>query len=119
MSVSRSGYYKWKYRKLNPSIKELSRQADIRLIKEVHNAHPSHGYRWINAFIRNKYGIEKSKVLFAHFGAMNSNKGTIEFLNSLALLPDSIINLSHFFLAVKVDEGIKDDFYTIYNQIKE
>ena len=57
MSVSRSGYYKWKYRKLNPSIKELSRQEDIRLIKEVHDAHPSHGYRWINAFIRNKYGI--------------------------------------------------------------
>lgn len=57
MSVSKSGYYKWKYRQENPSEKELSRQADIKLIKEVHNKHPSHGYRWINAFIRNKYGI--------------------------------------------------------------
>ena len=35
MKVSESGYYKWKYRQ----------------------KHPSHGYRWINAFIRNKYGI--------------------------------------------------------------
>lgn len=57
MSVSKSGYYKWKYRKENPSKKELSRQADIKLIKEVHKKHPSHGYRWINAFIKNKYGI--------------------------------------------------------------
>lgn len=57
MSVSRSGYYKWKYRKANPSVRELYRQEDIKLIKEVHNKHKSHGYRWINAFIRNKYGI--------------------------------------------------------------
>lgn len=57
MSVSRSGYYKWKYRKLNPSEKELAKHEDIKLIKEVHNKHKSHGYRWINAFIRNKYGI--------------------------------------------------------------
>ncbi len=57
MSVSRSGYYKWQYGKLNPSEKELSRQENINLIKEVHNKHKSHGYRWINAFIRNKYGI--------------------------------------------------------------
>lgn len=57
MCISRSGYYKWKYRMLNPSDKELSRQKDINLIKEVHQKHKSHGYRWINAFIRNKYGI--------------------------------------------------------------
>ncbi len=57
MSVSKSGYYKWRYRKENPSEKELSRQTDIKLIKDVHDKHPSHGYRWINAFIRNKYGI--------------------------------------------------------------
>ena len=57
MSVSKSGYYKWKYRKENPGKKELTRQADIKLIKEIHDKHPSHGYRWINAFIRNKYGI--------------------------------------------------------------
>ena len=57
MSVSKSGYYKWKYRKENPNQKELARQRDINLIKEIHDKHPSHGYRWINAFIRNKYGI--------------------------------------------------------------
>ena len=54
MSVSKSGYYKWKFRKENPSLKEISRQSDIKLIREVHKKHPSHGYRWINAFIRNR-----------------------------------------------------------------
>ncbi len=57
MSVSKLGYYKWKFRIGNPSIKELSRRKDIKLIKSIHNKHKSHGYRWTNAFIRNKYGI--------------------------------------------------------------
>lgn len=57
MSVSRSGYYKWKYRQIHPTNKILSRQSDIKLIKEIHDKHPSHGYRWINAYARQKYGI--------------------------------------------------------------
>ena len=57
LNVSRSGYYKWKYRKENPSIRQISRQSDLELIKEVHSKHKTHGYRWINTFIRNKYGI--------------------------------------------------------------
>ena len=57
MSVSRSGYYKWKYRQEHPTLKMLSRQEDIRLIKEIHEKHPSHGYRWINAYVRLHYGI--------------------------------------------------------------
>jgi transposase InsO family protein len=60
MNVSKSGYYKWKYIKENPSLKELSRQSDIDLIKKIHEQHPSHGYRWINAFIKNKYGVVMS-----------------------------------------------------------
>ena len=57
MSVSRSGYYKWKYRQDYPTEKMLSRQSDINLIKEIHEKHPSHGYRWINAYARLHYGI--------------------------------------------------------------
>ena len=57
MEVNRSCYYKWKKRKLDPSQRQLSRQADLKLIKEVHEDHPSHGYRWINAYIRNKCGV--------------------------------------------------------------
>jgi len=57
MSVSRSGYYKWKYRKEHPTLREITRQSDIKIIKEVHEKHKAHGYRWINHFIRNLYGI--------------------------------------------------------------
>ena len=57
MSVSRSGYYKWKYRQENPTLREITRQSDINIIKEVHEKHKAHGYRWINHFIRNLYGI--------------------------------------------------------------
>ena len=57
MSVSRSGYYKWKYRQENPTEKMISRQSDIKTIKEIHEKHPSHGYRWINAYAKLHYGI--------------------------------------------------------------
>lgn len=43
MSISRSGYYKWKYRQEHPTLKMIARQEDIKLIKEVHDKHPSHG----------------------------------------------------------------------------
>ena len=57
MSVSRSGYYKWKYRQEHPTIKMISRQSDIDLITEIHKRHKAHGYRWINSHIRNQYGV--------------------------------------------------------------
>ena len=57
MSISRSGYYKWKYRKENPTLREITRQSDLELIKKVHNKHKAHGYRWINHHIRNLYGV--------------------------------------------------------------
>lgn len=57
MSVSRSGFYKWKKRSINPSSKSIARSFDINLIKHVHRLHPSHGYRWINSFIRLNYGL--------------------------------------------------------------
>lgn len=43
--------------KNNLSQKELSRQSDIELIEKIHDKYPSHEYRWINAFIRNKYRV--------------------------------------------------------------
>lgn len=50
MGVSRSGYYKWKKRE--PSERDLNREAIIATVKAVHEEHPSHGYRWVAAFIR-------------------------------------------------------------------
>lgn len=50
MGISRSGYYKWKKR--DPSKRDLNREEMIRLVKEVHSQHTTHGYRWTAAFIR-------------------------------------------------------------------
>ena len=57
MSVSRSGYYKLKYRLEYPTLREITIQSDIKIIKEGHEKHKAYGYRWINHFIRNLYGI--------------------------------------------------------------
>ena len=35
MSISRSGYYKWKYRKENHSLREITRQSDLELIIQI------------------------------------------------------------------------------------
>jgi len=50
MGVSRSGYYKWKVR--TPAATHVTREKLINMVEEVHNAHPSHGYRWVAAYIR-------------------------------------------------------------------
>ena len=50
MGVSRAGYYKWKNHK--PSPRDNKREDVITKIKEVHEAHPTHGYRWTAAYVR-------------------------------------------------------------------
>ena len=51
MSVNRSGYYKWLTRQSKPSQRMLQRESDISLIRDIHKKHPSHGYRWIKAYL--------------------------------------------------------------------
>ena len=50
MGVSRAGYYKWKNRE--PSPRDTKREEVIALVKQVHEEHPTHGYRWTAAYIR-------------------------------------------------------------------
>lgn len=57
MSVSRSGFYDWKKRIENPSIKDITRAADIKQFVDYHNLFPSHGYRWLNAKIKLDLGV--------------------------------------------------------------
>ena len=58
MGISRAGYYKWKNRG-KPAYEDKRKQV-LALVTEVHTEHPSHGYRWVTAFIR----INK-KVVFS------------------------------------------------------
>ncbi len=59
MGVSRSGYYKWKDRG-KPKYED-KRKRVIELVTEVHKEHPSHGYRWVCAYIRINYDVSFSE----------------------------------------------------------
>ena len=62
MDVNRSGFYKWRHRLSHPSNRMITRASNIALFKKYHEKYPSHGYRWLNAIIRNKEGIILSDV---------------------------------------------------------
>ena len=55
MGVNRSGYYKWLHRGKNQY--ELNREDITKLVKIIHNEHPSYGYHAIASEIRNKTGL--------------------------------------------------------------
>lgn len=57
MNLSRSGYYNWIHTRSNPSQREKRRMLVSDLLLGLHKEHPSHGYRWLNAYIKLEYGI--------------------------------------------------------------
>ena len=57
MDVNRSGYYKWKYRKENPSARSIQRAKDVEFIRKESLKHKAHGYRWLSAYVKSEYGI--------------------------------------------------------------
>lgn len=65
MGISRSGFYKWKARRVNPSGAAKRRAEDIALFVKYHEKYPSHGYRWLNAKIRRDEGRVMSNQ-YAH-----------------------------------------------------
>lgn len=58
MGVSRAGYYKWLKHK--PTIRDHCREEIVEKVKEVHEKHRTHGYRWTAAFIRINMHLEIS-----------------------------------------------------------
>ena len=55
--MSRSGYYKWRGRSKEPP---QERQTILDMVKATHEKHPSHGYRWVHAFLVQENGITVS-----------------------------------------------------------
>jgi len=75
MSVSRSGYYKW--RKRDSSEKLSYRREAVELVRKVHESHPSHGYRWVCAFIFINYGFRYSEnYIYRAFRALGISAQT-------------------------------------------
>lgn len=62
MEINRSGFYKWLKRINNPSSKLKNKLSMIQLFKSYHVLYPSHGYRWLNAMIRNETGLVISNL---------------------------------------------------------
>lgn len=52
MGVSRSGYYKHLHLREEGKLRSEKLRWAIALVADAHQRHPSHGYRWIAAFIR-------------------------------------------------------------------
>lgn len=69
--------------------------------------------------LRAKFGINGDKVLFAHFGAMNDNKGTLEIAHSLLELSEDEKKKYSFFFAGKMADNIKPEFYEIIERLKQ
>ena len=57
MNINRSGFYKWLNRRSNPSSREINKNDACRLFEHYHTLFPSHGYRWLNAFIKLDLGV--------------------------------------------------------------
>jgi len=73
--VSRSGFYKWRNR---PKGMPSDRLRILALVKEAHEAHPSHGYRWIHAYLANRDGLtcspEYIRRAFKYLGVESKTK---------------------------------------------
>lgn len=68
---------------------------------------------------RKEYGISEKKKLFVQFGALSTNKSTIEILESIKQLHPDEQNQYAFAFAGMVYEEIKPRFYELYNELKE
>jgi len=58
-------------------------------------------------------------VVFAHIGSLSYNKGTIEVLNSLKLLPVEKKNKYTFVFAGRIMDDVRKEFYSIFEVVKE
>ena len=54
-----------------------------------------------------------------HFGALASQKGTLEILNAIEILNSSDLRDKCFIFAGKINKDIKDEFYKKYNKLKD
>jgi transposase InsO family protein len=81
MRVSRAGYYKWRNR--GRTDRDTKREEIIALVKGVHEEHPSHGYRWVAAFIRINHNIPCSDnyvyKAFRYLGIKSQTKHKVRY----------------------------------------
>lgn len=62
-------------------------------------------------------GIKEGNTVFFHFGSLAERKGTLDLLKAIKLINSERLSKSTFILAGRVSESIKDNFYTLLNDI--
>lgn len=67
--------------------------------------------------IRYNYGIDDSKLVFLHFGALTERKGTIDILQAISLLEREDLENKVFIFAGKVYNDIKEKFYNLIKKL--
>lgn len=65
---------------------------------------------------RDVLNIPDRNVVFLHFGSLSYRKGSLEILKALNYIDDK--NNVTFIFAGKVNSEIKDEFYQLYNNVK-
>lgn len=68
--------------------------------------------------VRHELGIDISKKIFLHFGAMTERKGTLEILDAISLLSEEKLSDKVFLFAGKVNGDIKTQFYNKLDTLK-
>lgn len=68
---------------------------------------------------RKDLNISPEKIVFLHFGALTSRKGTIEILEAICLIDDYTLSKCSFIFAGVVFNDIKDIFYELVNIINK
>lgn len=67
--------------------------------------------------LRERFGIKRDNNVFLHFGAMDVRKGTIDILKAILLLEKT--DNSVFIFAGKINENIRNEFYSLYRDIEK
>jgi glycosyltransferase involved in cell wall biosynthesis len=68
--------------------------------------------------LRSKLKIDKSSVIYSHFGALNERKGTLEILKAISLSNLTLKDKYNFIFAGKINRSIESEFYQLVEQLK-
>ncbi|UQD56123.1 hypothetical protein [Flavobacterium sp. K5-23] len=68
--------------------------------------------------LRGDLNIDAEKIVCLHFGALTERKGTLEILKAILEVDPEKISRYCFIFAGKISADIKEDFYSLSNEVK-
>ncbi len=80
---------------------------------------PNIGLIDYNYDLRKEYDIPKDRIVILHPGGMMRYKGTLNILKAITKMPDESKNRFCFVFAGRVHEQIRDEFFELFNCIRE